>query len=75
MFFSWLLIINNYLRLNFSLPLCISPWATMDFGIQREIGNYTNTSTSGIEYKLYAGNFEISKLQLQIPLCPMDIFI
>lgn len=47
----------------------------MDFGIQREIGNYTNTSTSGIEYKLYAGNFEISKLQLQIPLCPMDIFI
>lgn len=67
LFFSWLLIINNYLRLNFSLPLCISPWATIDFGIQSEIGNCINTSTSGIKYNLYAGNSEILKLQLQIP--------
>lgn len=52
-FSSWLLIINSYLSLNFSLPLCISLWATIDFGIQSEIGNCINTATSGIKYNLY----------------------
>lgn len=55
-FFSWLLNINYYLRLNFSFPFFNFLWATMDFEIQSEIGNQVNTCTSDFKYNLYAGN-------------------